>query len=407
MKAFEGKFHLELGEVRKIAQGEVGDQAWGHYCFPSINYTKTGAIMSRWGYGEDKVGGKAHDGGVRPPFVSYDGGVTWGPNEKGEEAVPKFPMKNGKYFLGFAGKSAYPNDIAKNKEPVKRWSNWKGEHRMYFAEDFGVNDDTTFRARFYDPETDTTETREVKVNWPYQPQIIWPGELMYPATQMFALCNGSVTQKNGVLYICPYFYGFNSAAKSREEAVLPYDKYNTFVFSSEDCGETWNYLSQISVDDETYEDVASFEGFGEPMMEQMPDGSFVMLIRTGSNNICYITRSTDGCKTWSKPEKFDDFGVLPQIMTLPCGVTLAAYGRPQLRIRATADPSGLVWEDPITVPLSAPEGTGPFQTSCFYTKFLPVDDNSVLWIYTDFQNKNEDGEPAKAVLVRKVTVVKD
>ncbi len=67
IKKYAGKFHLELGEVRKIARGEVGDQAWGHYCFPSINYTKTGAIMSRWGYGEDKVGGKAHDGGIRPP----------------------------------------------------------------------------------------------------------------------------------------------------------------------------------------------------------------------------------------------------------------------------------------------------------------------------------------------------
>lgn len=407
MKKFEGEFHLALGEPVKIAQGEVGDQAWGHYQFPTIEYTKTGAIMSSWGYGEDKVGGKKHDGGVRPPFISYDGGMTWGPNEKGEEAQPKFPLANGKYFLGFAGKSAYPNDIAKDIEPVKRWSNWKGEHRMYFAEDFGVNDDTTFRARFFDPDTNTIETREVKVNWPHQPLIIWPGELMYPATQLFALCNCGITQKDGVLYCCLYFYGFNSAAGSREEAVLPYDKYNTYVFSSEDCGETWNYLSQISVDADTYEDSASFEGFGEPMLEKMPDGSFVMLLRTGSENTCYIVRSTDGCRTWTKPAKFDDFGVLPQIMTLPCGVTLAAYGRPRLRIRATADPSGMTWEDPITVPLSASEETSMWYTSCFYTHFLPVDDNSVLWIYTDFQNLNEDGEPAKAIMVRKVTVVKD
>ena len=117
--------------------------------------------------------------------------------------------------------------------------------------------------------------------------------------------------------------------------------------------------------------------------------------------------SRDGGKSWSKPRKFDDFGVLPQILTLPCGVTLAAYGRPKLRIRATADPSGLVWEEPITVPLSAPVGTSPFQTSCFYTDFLPLDDTTVLWVYTDFQHPNEQGEPAKAVLVREVKVVRD
>lgn len=407
MKKFEGKFHLELGEIRKIVQGEVGDQYWGHYNFPSINYTKTGAIIAGWYYGEDYVGGQKHDGGVRPPFVSYDGGVTWGPNEKGEEAKRKFPMPNGKYFLGFARKTEFKTDIAKNMEPVRSWNNWKGDHRLYFTEDFGVNEDTTVRARFYDPDTNTIETREVTVNWPHQPTLIWPGEYFNPTTEVFGLCNAGIVLKNGVLYICLYTYGFDSKAKTREEAVLPYDKYSTYIFSSEDCGETWNYLSQISVTEETYEDVSSFEGFGEPMMEQMPDGSFVMLLRTGSNNKSYICRSADGCKTWTDPVKFDDFGVMPQIVTLPCGVTLAGYGRPQLRIRATADPAGLVWEDPITVPLSAPAGTGPFQTSCFYTGFLPVDDNSALWVYTDFQNLNEDGEPAKAVLVRKVTVVQD
>ena len=149
------------------------------------------------------------------------------------------------------------------------------------------------------------------------------------------------------------------------------------------------------------------EGFCEPMMEQMPDGSLVMLMRTGSFHTSYFVRSTDGGKTWSKPVKFDDFGVFPQIYTLPCGVTLAAYGRPKLRIRATADPSGLVWEEPITVPLSAPEETWPFEISCFYTRFLPVDDTTVLWLYTDFQHPNEQSEPAKAVLIREVKVVKD
>ena len=404
MKAFEGKFHLELSEPRKVVQGAVGDQAWGHYNFPGIARTKTGALICRWAYGEDKVGGVHHDGGVRPPYVSYDGGISWGPNVNHEEKAPGFRMSNGKYFLGFCGREQVKKDYIAGMEPAVRW----GEHKMFFAEDFGAMEDTVVKAQIYDPVTDTVETYAPKVNWPYAPLVCWPGDIVYPVTQIFALNNVGVTQLNGILYICLYMHGFDSAAKSREEAVMKYSRfYSTYVFSSEDCGQSWNYLSQISVTDEFFDEKPNFEGFCEPMMEQMPDGSFVMLMRTGSGHTSYLARSVDGGKSWSKPRKFDDFGVLPQILTLPCGVTLAAYGRPKLRIRATADPSGLVWEEPITVPLSAPVGTSPFQTSCFYTDFLPLDDTTVLWVYTDFQHPNEQGEPAKAVLVREVKVVRD
>jgi len=397
-------FHLEFGPIHKIVQGAVGDQAWGHYNFPTINYTKTGALIARWAYGEDKVGGAHHDGGVRPPYVSYDGGVTWGPNEKGEEAAPRIKMKNGKYFLGFCGKAQLPVEYALDKEPAFTWS----RARTYFAEDFGKMEDTVVKVRIYDPETEKTEIVEADVTWPFAPLSIYKGELVYPVTQVFSLNGHSVIEKDGSLYIAIYTHGFDSTAKSREEALLKHcADSSVYVFGSDDCGLTWNFLSQIPVTDESFNEKPGFEGFDEPMMAVAPDGSVVMLIRTGSNHPCYIVHSEDNCKTWTKPEKFDDFGVLPQLLPLPCGVTLAGYGRPKLRIRATADPAAKVWEDPITVPLSAGEDIGPFQTSCFYVRFLPVNDTTALWLYTDFQHPNENGEPAKAVLVREVKVVED
>ncbi len=393
------KFHLELGEIKKIAQGAVGDQFWGHYQFPTINYTKTGALIATWSYGEDKVGGVHHEGGVRPPFVSYDGGETWGPNEKGEEGRPKIRMSNGKYFLGFCGKPQLKRDYVADKEPTVRWD----KMQMYFAEDFGCIDDTIIEAHIYDPETDTVETVEPTVHWPYAPLVVYPGELVYPLSQLFALNGHSLIQKDGVLYVAVYTFGFNSFAKSREESILPYNKSNIYVFASEDCGLTWTLRSQLSPDEDTFNPDPAFEGLDEPMMTVAPDGSIVMLIRTGNNIPCYITRTTDGCRTWTKLQKFDDLGVFPQLLTLPCGVTLAGYGRPTLRIRATADPAAMEWEEPIIVPLS----TNVFHASCFYVRFLPIDDNSAYWLYTDFHYPNENGEPAKAVLVRKVTVVED
>ena len=142
-------------------------------------------------------------------------------------------------------------------------------------------------------------------------------------------------------------------------------------------------------------------------MDVMPDGSFVMLLRTGSTNPSYIVRSTDKCRTWTKPAVFDECGVLPQILSLPCGVTLAAYGRPDMRLRATSDPAGMQWEDPILVDLYGMKVEDAFYRSCFYTHFLPVDDNTALWIYTDFQYPNPDGEGVKTVLVREIKVVED
>ena len=399
------KFHLELGEPHTIVQGAVGDQAWGHYQFPTLDYTDNGHLIASWSYGDDAIDGKHHDGGVNPPFISLDGGRTWEPNNGREKISCKWKMPDGRYFLGFEGCSAYPVEYLEKYTPGVSWNNGSA---LYYAADIEETQDTTVRARIYDPVTDTVERYEPKVNWPYMPLMKYWGKRVYPVSQAFALCNCSILVRDGILYILVYNYGFDSQAKSREESVMKYSNlYSVYVLSSEDSGRTWNYLSQISVDEDMFDPTPGFHGPGEPMMDKMPDGSFVMLIRTGSKHKSYITRSADGCRTWTKPAVFDEIGVLPQILTLGCGVTLAGYGRPDLRLRATGDPAGMVWEDPIRMDIYGMKMEDFMQRSCFYTKFLPVDDHTALWAYTDFQYPNADGEPARAVLVRTVTVVED
>ena len=196
--------------------------------------------------------------------------------------------------------------------------------------------------------------------------------------------------------------------------MLPYmDKYCVYIFESCDCGRTWNYLSQIPTSEEVVSCNPAAEGFCEPMMSRLPDGSISILLRTGSNNPSYIARSVDDCRTWSKPEIFDTNGVLPQILTLPSGVTIASYGRPILKLRATSDPSGVQWEDPIPIPLTELEpqeremAWGKRQQSCFYTGLLPIGENTVLFVYSDFHYHNPDGKRVKSILVRKITVVID
>jgi len=261
------------------------------------------------------------------------------------------------------------------------------------------------QARIYDPEAKTTNTVDCTINWPYMPLKRYSGGLVYPVGQIFALSAGNVIVIDGDLYTVIYTDGFNSMASSREEAVDEYCAHSAaYVFRSTDCGYTWDFLSQVRIDADTFSDKANFEGFTEPKMKQMPDGSLVMLLRTGSEHPSYIVRSTDMGKTWTKPVKFDDLGVLPQLLTLPCGVTLASYGRPELRVRATTDPSGMDWDDPVTLPMSAPEGTKYMKTSCFYTNMLQLDDNRVMLAYTDFNYPNKNGVPVHTVLTRIITV---
>lgn len=401
------KFHLSLGEPRVIVQGAVGDQTWGHYQFPATRLSRSGDILVYWGYGSDTLEYEKHDGGFKPPYVSKDGGETWSPCPGGDEPDYRWLMPDGKVFHGFCNSSAHP--MAKGWwDQYTPAVTWGDGYRMYFAEDFGRSEDTVVKAQIFDPATGETEVYEPVINWPRAPITCYPGDRIYPLTQVFALSNGSITLRDGVFYMSLYIYGFDSTAQTREASVNPYNHYfSSYIFTSEDCARTWNFISQVPVTEETFNPVVGFEGFCEPQLDRMPDGSFVMLIRTGARKPSYITRSADGCHTWSKPVQFDDCGVRPQILSLPCGVTLASYGRPVLRLRATGDPAGLQWEDPITIPLADIEGnadTHRMEISCFYTRLVALDDHSALWIYTEFLRPNADGQPAKAVIARKITV---
>ncbi|MBQ8214076.1 MAG: exo-alpha-sialidase, partial [Clostridia bacterium] len=195
--------------------------------------------------------------------------------------------------------------------------------------------------------------------------------------------------------------------------ISEYSQYfSTFVFCSEDNARTWNLVSRIDVTDAVLEEAQNYnngKGFGglsEATMSLMPDGSIVMLLRTGDNRPCYMVRSTDECKTWSEPVKFDEVGVRPFIVTLDCGVTLASYGRDGLFLRATSDPSGLEWQDHIEIELSDPQNSTNKKQSCYYTYILPLSENSALLVYSDFHYSptGEAADAGKSMIGRIITI---
>ena len=136
----------------------------------------------------------------------------------------------------------------------------------------------------------------------------------------------------------------------------------------------------------------------------------------------YRTRSTDGGKTWTKPEKFCPFGVLPQLVTLGNGITVLSYGRPGVHLMFSNDPEGKKWEQPVHLVVESFERTGitgegygfqkgetpkgrPKRTrTSGYTSMIPTGKDSFIIVYDQFDYPNKEGEPRKTILVRKFTV---
>ena len=399
-------FRIEIGKPSIVAQGD--NTGWGNYQFPDIHYTKSGSIYVTWAMRPDDVnfyGGKSFG-----EAISDDLGVTWKEPDERCAVIPNTLLKNGKAFKGFKKEFAFKSDYIALHTPLVEHKGVK----YHFVEDIKEFDDKVFGVEV-DTETGEESLFEVKINWNNLALIEYPDSRILPTAYMMAACGeyAKALRIGDALYFATYHRSFDIHAKTRESAVNKYVlESSVFVFRSVDEARTWDCISQITVSDDEYREEDGFEGFDEPLMEIMADGSVVMLMRSGAPKSpfdpdrfpCYITRSTDACRTWSKPEKFDSVGVLPQLLRLGCGVTLATYGRPGLFLRATDDPSGREWAEHIEIDLVP----NSHDRSCYYTRLLPIDDHSALLVYSDFNYPDKvSGKPKKTVLARRITVIKE
>jgi len=385
-----GDFELVLGDPVVVSLGEPGNMGWGYHQFPGLYPTKYGHIVATWNQGEDNI---LYEG-TTSCRISTDNGATWEKTEEYDSVSVRVPMPNGKYFAGFIVYGSHPQGYLHNYKPAADYGYLKLYFRSAIADNPEAFKDTIALAREYDPETGEYKTFRTQINWPNAP-LARMGDLVYPFQMIFALQNHAAVAVGDDLYLPIYFYGFDSNADRKDAVMELSHKYSVYFFKSSDSGRTWDFLSQVYT---TQEHTPNFaEGVCEPTMTVMPDGSFLMLMRTGGNNPSYMVRSTDGGVTWSDPVLFDTIGVLPQLLTLDCGVTISTYGRPIMKMRATSDPTGLTWEDPMTIPLKG--------GSCHYTDLIKIDGNTALWIYSDFGYKTADGQPVKAIITRTITVV--
>ena len=397
------KFRIEISEPSLVAQGK--NTGWGHYQFPEICYTKSGSIYTTWAMRPDDV--EAYDGKTYGEAVSDDLGQTWREPTEDDVLAWGIPLKSGKLFKGFERQYAFAADYIKKYTPL---AIHRG--RKYHFLDDVKEYKSTLDGVMRDPETGTESLFPIDLKWKNLSLIEYADGRLLPTAYMMAVCGAApkILRLPDGLYFATYHWSFDIHAESRADIIDPYLDYSVFVFRSTDEARTWECISQITPDGDVHRTDDGYEGFCEPQMELMADGSVAVLMRSGSPRgphdpkryPSYIARSTDNCRTWSKPEVFDEIGVLPQITRLGCGVTLATYGRPVIYLKATDDPSGKEWAEHIEIELSP----SAHDRSCCYTRILPIDDHNALLIYSDFNYPDKvSGEPKKSILVRKITVI--
>ncbi len=403
-----GEFEIVLGEPTVVFRAPEGVQGWGRHQFPSIGYTADGLIRVVWHDGEDKVGAQ----NVMYRRTSMNGGKSWIPGTTMDNSYTRILMENGKYFAGWDSKGTVSDISLSGYTPA----GVSGDVSLYLVDD--LKDDPaleklySFGIKVYDPETGKVSTMQSILNWPYATVSLHPGGHIMTVSAKVAQSNNVYGTEEGYLYASFYCTTFDSTAATREEALASNISENSvFVICSKDSGRTWDVLKQFtatpeqkaqSVDYLHYE--SYYEGFNENAFVQTATGDLFILMRTGMSRTLFCSRSADGGETWTEAEPFDDIGCLPNLLQLECGVTLATYGRPELRIRATSDPSCATWEDPITIQIS-PEYENYRNRSCFYTGMIALDDNTALMVYADFHYPNKNGVGVRTILVRRIHVV--
>lgn len=198
--------------------------------------------------------------------------------------------------------------------------------------------------------------------------------------------------------------------------------YSAEIFRSEDNGKSFQRRAHLEYEADGHEFPYKSGGFSDSDFEFMPDGSIVWFLRstwysyTGKEwDPMYMTRTTDGGHTWSKPIKFDNVGILPRLCTLENGVTLLCYARPGTFVRAALNDSGTKWTEPLVVmtpddrsslankPVADPT-FHDWDGSCNNPEIIPLDENSALIFYSDFYYPDKNGVKRKTILCRKITV---
>lgn len=154
--------------------------------------------------------------------------------------------------------------------------------------------------------------------------------------------HGMIESRDGRLIATCYGWWWGDEAYSMLEKYVPelgMYKYRSWVIASEDRGKTWEVLGSPG-----YCPELGPEGMCEPGLVELANDDLLMLFRNGEGSQpCFQSRSKDGGKAWSKPEKLNSTGSWPTPCLLSNGLLVAAHGRPNFYLWISPDGEGKAW----------------------------------------------------------------
>lgn len=438
---------ITLGEEKVVAIGpRMEDSYWGQWQFPKLMEGKDGQIVLTFHNGDDvweelgvaDIWATSDDRGETWQVVKDEGAIRKGvvlPNgdflrQGGRPSVPldlekiQAPMQTGNYTIPSDDLHAKSNDISKLPLPRGHYYDiWQQRWSVYHMDQLpdGLFEHIKEWPMVRTPAGQTAEQEEwAKLNWENRGMVmLFPTNRNVAIPSMPQFIGKLKVGPDGKLWAATYTMGLNP----RNGAFTPYA--STVVLCSEDNGRSFTlqgYLPYIP-DNEEYEYSFMAGGWDEPDLAFAPDGSMIMLLRVtdvfrGDKEWApsYITRSTDHGKTWSKPVRFDEVGVMPRTCQMKDAI-LAIYGRPGIYVRGTTDPAGMDWEDPVEVMtnkdrsglMNEPPVRPNFHQwvgSCCNCDIHALDETHAIIAYSDFYHLCEDGVRRKSIKTRIVTIVK-
>ena len=391
------KVRIVLSEPVIIAMAERPEK-WGYFQFPSISRADDGTLLVCWQMNDDSYETLGKDSGRKDNNrrISKDGGFTWTYPDK-EYNIPigfyQFPLKNGDKLQVETPASVNIKDYdGFPKEDCKV------DFYTFFSE-------SSLPDKFKGCYIAYWNSRGQKFNYIHS-NLIDPGLYKYAVAGYFPfIWWGDIKDLGNGSYVAGVNAGFYCDEKG---SVLP---SGISFYKTDDGCKNWRLLSVIPYEPDDkldpYGKKRKVDGFSEPAFEILRDSTYLCVIRSsdGHQSPMYRAFSSDRGKSWTKAEPFTPNGVFPSLMLMGNGVLVLASGRPGIQLRFSLDGKGVDWTEPLEMmPFMKDDSTYEALGTCGYAQLLSIDDNSFYILYSDFNEKNSQGELRKTIKIRKVTV---